>query len=115
MRIQMKKGTPECDIHNDFYLIHQNFGEPEEKQLYWDGLVDEVNKMAEKYKGTPLEDMSARMLVGIMLYLDGKYRGKQYVTQAQMIASVVTQKRSKEEVQEIIEVLRKWVEDGQDV
>lgn len=74
--IEMKKGTPDCDIHNEFYNLHKRFGDPEDNDAYWNTLDGEITRWTNKYKGTDYEEMVRMMAVGMLGLLDGKLRRK---------------------------------------
>lgn len=74
--IEMKKGTPDCDIHNEFYNLHKRFGDPEDNDEYWNALDGELTKWTNGYKGTDYEEMVRMMAVGMLGLLDGKLRRK---------------------------------------
>lgn len=102
--ITLKKGTPECDIHNDLYALHLKFGKVEDNPKYWDSVVNEIGKVAKKYYKTELRKFSESTLIAFADYLNFKAVGKQEYT-AKIIAEIIKCGRSKEEVEEIIKEL----------
>lgn len=99
--ITLKKGTPECDIHNDLYALHLKFGKVEDSPKYWDVVVNEIGKVAKKYHKTEMQKFAECTLIAFADYLNAKAVGKQNYT-AKMIAEIITCGRTKEEVAEII-------------
>lgn len=73
-RIEMKKGTPQCDIHNDFFFLHRDYGVPEDNDDYWDTFDDATMALLKKYKGTEYEELANAWARALMEYLDAKAR-----------------------------------------
>lgn len=71
MKIDMKKGTVECEIHNDFFALHKMYGMKEDNERYWGEVCDATNQFYKKYEGTVYRPMVLRMALGFLEYLDG--------------------------------------------
>lgn len=74
--IELKKGTQDCNIHNEFYSLHKRFGDPEGTDAYWQELDGALTSWTNGYKGTDYEEMVRMMAVGMLGMLDGKLRRK---------------------------------------
>lgn len=99
-KIVLKKGTIECDIHNDLYALHQNYGEVENNSAYWDELLEEIVKIAKKYRGTDMQRFSEATLIAFADYLNAKATGSK--CDAKAVANIVCCGRTKEEIGQII-------------
>ena len=102
--ITLKKGTPECDIHNDLYALHLKFGKVEDNPKYWDSVVNEIGKVAKKYHKTEVHKFAECTLIAFADYLNTKAVGKENYT-ARIIAEIIRCGRSDNEVEEIIKEL----------
>ena len=105
-RVLLKKGTLECDIHNELYELHRNFGVPEEDNLYWDQLNNRLGEISRKYRGSEMERFTDAALIAFAEYLDSKIRKEKYT--AKTVATIVCSKRSKEEIEAIIKEMREY-------
>lgn len=74
--IEIKKGSIDWDIHQEFWDLHKEYGDPEEAADYWNALNDAVTGWTRKYKGTDYEEITRMMAVGLLGLLDGKLRRK---------------------------------------
>ena len=79
-KIELKKGSPECDIHNEFFKLHKDFGDPEDNDKYWDELNAAITGWTNGYKGTDFDEITRMMAVGLLGLLDGKLRRKKHDT-----------------------------------
>ena len=59
---KFSKGSKEREAFNDIYTICQGFWIPEDKDEYWENVVSETDRLAEKYNNT-----SAQLFVNIIL------------------------------------------------
>lgn len=103
-KLTLKKGMPECDFHNDLFALHQSFGMVEDNTKYWDALCDELPKIARKYRGTDMSRWVDGTLIGFANYLNNKV-AKPIYSDTEWVAKVVSEGRSKEEIEAIISIL----------
>lgn len=73
-RIEIKKGSIDWDIHQEFWDLHKEYGDPEETADYWNALNDAITGWTRKYKGTDYEEMTVKMAAGLLTTLDKKSR-----------------------------------------
>ena len=59
---KFSKGSKEREAFNDIYTICQDLWIPEDKDEYWESVVSETDRLAEKYNNT-----SAQLFVNIIL------------------------------------------------
>lgn len=104
MKIVLKKGTKECDFHNDLFALHQNYGGVEEKQEYWDSVVDALPVISKKYRGTDMEKLVDTTLIAFADYLNEK--ATNHIYSPKVLATIVCNNRTKEEVDAIIKEMR---------
>lgn len=107
-KLILKKGMPECDFHNDLFALHQTFGTVEDNTKYWDALCDELPKISKKYRNTDMSRWVDASLIAFADYLNSKV-AKPMLSNAEAIAGIVANGRSKEEIEEIIKALQKGV------
>ena len=46
---KLPRGTPEFEMFGEFYNLVQEFYEVENTDEYWDGLIDKIGKLLDKY------------------------------------------------------------------
>lgn len=107
-KLTLKKGTPECEFHNDLYKLHQSFGMVEDNEAYWSALCDELPKISKKYRDTDMSRWVDSTLIAFADYLNSKV-AKPILSNTEAIAGIVANGRSKEEIQTIIKALQKGV------
>lgn len=107
-KLNLKKGVPECDIHNDLFALHQNYGTVEDNQKYWDALCEELPKISKKYRNTDMSRWVDTTLIAFADYLNSKV-AKPMLSDTEAIAGIVSAGRSKEEIEAIIKALQKGV------
>ena len=100
MKKLLKKGTPECDFHNELFALHQNFGQIEDKPEFWEACIVAVNEIADKYKNTPMQKFVYPALIGFTDYLDALARKEKHSPRT--IAGIVCAGRETEEIAKII-------------
>ena len=96
----LKKGTLECDFHNDLYALHQNYGGVESNPEYWNSVVDEITKIAKKYHKTDMQKFVECTLIAFADYLNTKAVGNSDYN-ARMIAEIICCGRPRTEVEKI--------------
>lgn len=104
-KLILKKGMPECDWHNDLFAIHQTFGTVEDNTKYWDALCDELPKISKKYRNTDMSRWVDITLIAFADYLNNKVAKPMY-SDTEWVARIVSEGRSKEEIEEIISKLK---------
>ena len=52
--VKFGKGTKEWEMFSDYYQLIQKYYIPENKDDYWDNVVEEMDGFCEKYKQVPL-------------------------------------------------------------
>lgn len=107
-KVDLKKGTIECDFHNDLFALHKNYGAVEEANEYWDGLCDAIENMSKKYSNTDMNIFVVSTLVAFSGYLNSKVK-KPVLSEYEEIACIVKAGRTKEEIEAIIKALQKGV------
>lgn len=111
MRRILKKDYIECQIHNDFFSLHQDYAEVENDPKYWESLVDAMGKMSRKYRD---KDMSIGLFVDHLLIAFAEWQNrkvsKQTKNDRELLADFIIHSRSKEEVKGIIKELQKGVD-----
>lgn len=100
----LKQGMLECDFHNDLFALHKGFGTIEDNPVYWDCLCDEIGKISRKYVGTDMERFVDATLIAFAEYLNAKALDHKY--NAKVVAGIVCNNRTKEEVDAIIKEMR---------
>lgn len=106
----LKKGSPECDFHNDLFALHQNYGTVEDNQKYWDALCEELPKISKKYRNTDMSRWVDTTLIAFADYLNSKV-AKSMLSDTEVIAGIISVGRSNEERKAIIKALEKGVAD----
>ena len=99
---------PECDLHNDLFALHQNYGTVEDNQKYWDAICEELPKISKKYRNTDMSRWVDATLIAFADYLNSKV-AKPMFSDTEAIAGIVSVGRSKEEIEAIIKALQKGV------
>lgn len=107
-KLVLKQGMPECDFHNDLFKLHQDFGKVDDNTKYWDSLCDELPKIARKYRGTDMSRWVDVTLIAFADYLNNKVAKPMY-SDTEWVVRIVSEGRSKEEIEEIIKKLQKGV------
>lgn len=70
-KVKIEKGSMVWRMFSDFYLLCQNYWEPEKTDDWWREVTDKANRFAEKYKDVFLGRFLAMALI---LYLEDKER-----------------------------------------
>lgn len=104
----LKKGTIECDFHNDLYALHQNYGDVDDNPEYWDRVCEEIGNVSKKYRKTDMERFVDATLIAFADYLNAKATGLKYTSK--IVACIVCSNRPKEEAEAIIREMRKEYE-----
>lgn len=104
-KLILKKGMPECDLHNDLFALHQNYGTVEDNTKYWDALCDELPKISKKYRNTDMRRWVDITLIAFADYLNNKVAKPMY-SDTEWVVRIVSEGRSKEEIEEIIKKLQ---------
>ena len=107
-KLSLKRGTLECEIHNDLFALHNNYGTVEDNEKYWSALCDELPKISKKYRDTDMSRWVDTTLIAFADYLNGKV-AKPLLNNAESIAGIITAGRSKEEIEAIIREMKKGV------
>ena len=66
------KGSKEREAFNDIYTICQGFWIPEDKDEYWENVVSETDRLAEKYNNTSAQLFVNTFLSSFIAYLETK-------------------------------------------
>ena len=67
----MQKGQPEYDAYSDLFFFHRDFGKVESgNNQYWTGMLDRAAEINSKYKDTPMAEIVARHIIGLMTMWD---------------------------------------------
>lgn len=74
--LKIEKDSDEWNIHQEYWKLHKDFGDPEDNDAYWNTLDGEITRWTNKYKGTDYEEMVRMIAVGMLGLLDGKLRRK---------------------------------------
>ena len=69
---KFSKGSKECEAFNDIYTICQGFWIPEDKDEYWENVVSETDRLAEKYNNTSAQLFVNTFLSSFIAYLETK-------------------------------------------
>lgn len=104
-KLVLKKGMAECDFHNDLFALHQNFGTVEDKTKYWDSLCDELANISRKYRGSDMKRWVDVTLIAFADFLNSKV-AKPVYSDTEWVVRIVSEGRSKEEIEEIITKLQ---------
>lgn len=68
------KGSKEREAFNDIYTICQDLWIPEDKNEYWEKVVSETDRLAEKYNNTSAQLFVNIILSAFMEYLQTKMK-----------------------------------------
>ena len=68
------KGSKEREAFNDIYTICQELWIPEDKDEYWEKVVSETDRLAEKYNNTSAQLFVNIILSAFMEYLQTKMK-----------------------------------------
>lgn len=109
MRRILKREYIECQFHNDFFALHQDFAEAEKEQSYWDNLAKAMGEMSRKYHDTDMAVMADKVLIAFAEWQNSKIT-QQTMNNSELIANFLLESKSKEEILAIINVLQKGVE-----
>lgn len=71
---KFSKGSKEREAFNDIYTICQDLWIPEDKDEYWEKVVSETDKLAEKYNNTSAQLFVNIILSAFMEYLQTKMK-----------------------------------------
>ena len=109
-KIEIKKGSIEWDIHQEYWDLHKEYGEVEKEQSYWDSLAKAMGDMSKEYHDTDMSVMIDRILIAFAEWQDSKV-SKQTENHIELLAKFLIGSRSKEEVEKLIKALQKGVEE----
>lgn len=71
---KFSKGSKEREAFNDIYTICQDLWIPEDKDEYWENVVSETDRLAEKYNNTSAQLFVNIILSAFMEYLQTKMK-----------------------------------------
>lgn len=71
---KFSKGSKEREAFNDIYTICQDLWIPEDKDEYWEKVVSETDRIAEKYNNTSAQLFVNIILSAFMEYLQTKMK-----------------------------------------
>lgn len=71
---KFSKGSKEREAFNDIYTICQELWIPEDKDEYWEKVVSETDRLAEKYDNTSAQLFVNIILSAFMEYLQTKMK-----------------------------------------
>ena len=71
---KFSKGSKEREAFNDIYTICQELWIPEDKDEYWEKVVSETDRLAEKYNNTSAQLFVNIILSAFMEYLQTKMK-----------------------------------------
>ena len=71
---KFSKGSKEREAFNDIYTICQELWIPEDKDEYWEKVVSETDRIAEKYNNTSAQLFVNIILSAFMEYLQTKMK-----------------------------------------
>jgi len=108
MRRILKREELQCQIHNDFFNLHQDYCEVEKEQKYWDALAKSMGETSRKYHDTDLSVLIDRMLIAFAEWQNSKVT-KQTLNNNELTAKFLLESKSKEEIVAIIKALQKGV------
>lgn len=70
------KNTELWKFFKEYWLILQDYFEPEKDSRYWDNLVGHASKMTEKYANTDFGRFASDLVQALLNYLERKSTGK---------------------------------------
>lgn len=68
------KGSSEQRAFNDLWQLYQKVWIPEDKDEYWEQLVDMTDHLSHKYQGTEVELFVNMSISNLIAYLETKLR-----------------------------------------
>lgn len=108
MRRILKREYIECQFHNDFFALHQDYAEVENDQSYWDNLAKAMGEMSRKYHDTDMAVMADKVLIAFAEWQNSKVT-QQTLNNNELTAKFLLESKSKEEIVAIIKALQKGV------
>lgn len=71
IRKKFEKGSEEWQMFMDYWELCQKFWEPEDTDIFWKSVIDEINAFCKKY-GT---DFSRKLALALVNELEAKAKG----------------------------------------